>query len=104
MKLEFSLTVKAVPTASINISIDCNADELSIMLSDPVYQELGAKLINEVSFAPKQEKSQNNQHRIHELQQKHADNLHRQVEVMQHAMSVLERRMDAFRKSHPDFS
>jgi hypothetical protein len=98
MKLELNLAVKAVPSVDINISIDCSADELSIMLSDPVYQALGMKLVQEVSFKPqKQEESQNNQ-------QNHGnDHLRRQVEVMQHAMSVLEKRIDAFRKNHPDF-
>ena len=67
MKFEFSLTVKAVPMADCHLSIDCNAEELAIMLADPVYQALGAKLVNEISFAPKQEQSQNHQRRSNYL-------------------------------------
>lgn len=118
MKFEFSLTVKAVPMADCHLSIDCNAEELAVMLADPVYQALGAKLINEISFKPQseQQKQQNDQtqethnkavindlRRLHTQQQKHNENLRRQVEVMQHTMKILEKRIDAYRKNHPDF-
>ena len=105
MKFEFSLTVKAVPMADCHLSIDCNAEELAIMLSDPVYQALGAKLVDEISFAPKQEQSQkaDDLRRLHTQQQKHNENLRRQVEVMQHTMKILEKRIDAYRKNHTDF-
>ena len=56
MKLEFSAVVKGVPAAEVKCNLECTAEELSVMLSDPVYQELGKKLINEVSFKPVQQK------------------------------------------------
>jgi hypothetical protein len=51
MKFEFSAAIKAVPMADIRLSIDCNADELSVMLSDPVYQEIGHALATKLSQA-----------------------------------------------------
>lgn len=59
MKFELNLAVKAVPMADVHLTIECNAEELSIMLSDPVYQELGQKFIREVNFAPKAQHHQN---------------------------------------------
>lgn len=58
MKFEFNMALKAVPSANVTCAFECNADELSLMLADPVYQELGAKLIREVSFAPKAQPKQ----------------------------------------------
>lgn len=55
MKFEFSMDVKGVPTANVNCKFECSPDELVTLISDPVYQELGQKLIREVSFAPKTE-------------------------------------------------
>lgn len=52
MKFNFKLDVKGVPTASCACEFECSPDELTILISDPVYQELGKKLINEVSFKP----------------------------------------------------
>ena len=52
MKFEFSAVVKGVPAADVKCNIECTAEELSVMLSDPVYQKLGEKLISEVSFKP----------------------------------------------------
>lgn len=54
MKFEFSADVKGLPAAQVKCSFECTAEELSIMLSDPVYQQLGKKLVNEVSFKPQQ--------------------------------------------------
>ena len=48
MKFEFSAAIKAVPMADIRLSIDCTADELSIMLSDPAYQGLAEALIAKI--------------------------------------------------------
>lgn len=52
MKFNFKLDVKGVPTANCSCEFECSPDELTILISDPVYQELGKKLINEVSFKP----------------------------------------------------
>lgn len=110
MKFEFSLTVKAVPTADCHLSIDCNADELAIMLADPVYQELGAKLVNEISFAPKQEQSQNHHDRVKDVERnlrrtldKVVKNHDTQLGVMKHTIKVLEDRIASFKKRNPDF-
>lgn len=52
MKFEFALDVKGVPTANVHVALECSAEELVTLISDPVYQGLGQKLINEVSFKP----------------------------------------------------
>ena len=52
MKFEFSMDVKGVPTARIDCKFECSPDELVTLISDPVYQGIGQKLINEVSFKP----------------------------------------------------
>ena len=61
MKLEFSLTSKVNPSAEMKLGIDCSAEELSVIISDPVYQALGMKLAQEVSF--KRERNDINQAR-----------------------------------------
>lgn len=53
MKFEFSMDVKGVPTARVDCKFECSPEELVTLISDPVYQGLGQKFINEVSFAPK---------------------------------------------------
>lgn len=58
MKFEFNMDVKGVPTASVTCKFECDADELVTLISDPVYQTLGQKLVNEVSFAPKAQPKQ----------------------------------------------
>lgn len=60
MKFEFSMDVKGIPTASVACKFECTNDELVTLISDPVYQELGQKLIREVSFAPKAPKAEAN--------------------------------------------
>lgn len=52
MKFEFALDVKGVPTANVHVALECSAEELVTLISDPVYQGLGQKFINEVSFKP----------------------------------------------------
>lgn len=54
MKFEISLDVKGVPTANVHVALECSADELVTLISDPVYQKLGQKMVEEVSFAPAQ--------------------------------------------------
>ena len=49
MKFEFSADIKGVPAAQVRCCIDCTAEELSIALSDPVYQDLGKALISKLS-------------------------------------------------------
>lgn len=82
MKFEFNMAVKAVPMADVKVSIDCNVDELSVMLSDPVYQELGHMLVAKLSQQSSRpnrsndrNQSQANQHRqeAHQAQQKARD-------------------------------
>lgn len=58
MKFEFSIDVKGIPTAQAHVSFECTNDELVTLISDPVYQELGRKLIREVNFAPKTQPKQ----------------------------------------------
>lgn len=58
MKFNFNMTVKGLPTADIKCEFECTNDELVTLISDPVYQELGRKLISEVSFAPKAQPKQ----------------------------------------------
>lgn len=60
MKFEFALDVKGVPTANVHVALECSAEELVTLISDPVYQGLGQKFINEVSFAPKAPKAEAN--------------------------------------------
>ena len=45
MKLEFNLAVKAVPMADVHVNIDASAEELSIILADPVYQGIGEAIV-----------------------------------------------------------
>ena len=49
MKFEFSMDVKGVPTTQVRCNLECTTDELSIMLSDPVYQEIGKALVAKLS-------------------------------------------------------
>ena len=58
MKFEFSMDVKGVPTANVHVALECSADELVTLISDPVYQQLGKKLAEEVSFKPVQPKTE----------------------------------------------
>ena len=60
MKFEFSMDVKGVPTARVDCKFECSPEELVTLISDPVYQGLGQKFINEVSFAPKAPKAEAN--------------------------------------------
>ena len=62
MKFEFTAAVKAVPMADVHCTFECSTEELSIMLSDPVYQKLGEKLVSEISFKPQQNNNRNAQH------------------------------------------
>ena len=52
MKFNFNMAIKGLPTADIRCEFECSPDELSMLISDPVYQGIGQKLINEVSFKP----------------------------------------------------
>lgn len=52
MKFEFSMDVKGIPSASVKVAFEATNDELITLISDPVYQAIGSKLINEVSFKP----------------------------------------------------
>lgn len=120
MKFEFSMAVKAVPTADVRLSLDCSAEELSILLSDPVYQELGRKIIQEVSFKPQQRPTERRQqdrnndrsrssNRPQANHQRHADrnrqaNRNRQQEAycrqsaaVQKVISTINDRMDSLR-------
>lgn len=85
MQLEVSFTVKAVPMADCHLSIDCSAEELAIALADPVYQHLGEVLVAKLSQA------------------RHNENLRRKMEVMEHAMQILEKRIESFKKRNPGF-
>lgn len=67
MKFEFSMDVKGVPTARIDCKFECSVDELTVLISDPVYQRLGQKLVEEVSFAPKAEDNHANSPATEEL-------------------------------------
>ena len=53
MKFSFNMAIKGLPTADVKCEFECSADELTVLISDPVYQKLGQKLVEEVSFAPK---------------------------------------------------
>lgn len=52
MKFNFKMDVKGIPTASVTCEFECSADELVTLISDPVYQKLGQKLVEEISFKP----------------------------------------------------
>jgi hypothetical protein len=81
MKLEFSMTSKVNPAADVKVSFDCSAEELSVIISDPVYQALGQKLVQEVSF----KRSNGNRH---DHNQQHAQ--HRGNDRVEHMRKVYE--------------
>jgi hypothetical protein len=78
MKFELNLAVKAVPMADCHISLECSPDELGMLLSDPVYQKLGQKLAEEVSFKRSSSDSGNRPQANH---QRHG---HQQAQDRQH--------------------
>ena len=90
MKFEFSAVVKGVPAAEVKCNLECTEGELSVMLSDPVYQELGRKIIQEVSFkrespSNRQPQANRNDHRSDRRNDRNAndriDSLRRVVET-----------------------
>ena len=48
--MEIKLSVKQPGRADVNFEFSCNAEEAAVLINDPVYQELGKKLISEISF------------------------------------------------------
>ena len=83
----------------MKFEFSCTADETAMLVQDPVYQQLGSVLINQQK--EHHEQCRDDLRRLH-IQQKHNENLRRQVEVMRHTMQILEKRMAAYRKNHPD--
>ena len=109
MKFEFSAVVKGVPAAEVKCNLECTAEELSIALSDPVYQALGKKLISEISFKPKQQ-SQNYHDRVKDVERnlsrtldKVVKNRDTQLDIMKHTIKVLEDRIASLKKHNSDF-
>lgn len=78
MKFNFSMTVKGLPTADIKCEFECSAEELSMLISDPVYQAIGMKLAEEVSFKRSSSDSGNRPQANH---QRHADRNQSQAEL-----------------------
>ena len=96
MKFEFSMTSKVNPVADVNISVDCSAEELGIILSDPVYRELGKALISKLSTNRGNDRSSNrpNQDRFdHFRRYMEAD-----VKALQNADRITNRRVDILSK------
>lgn len=113
MKFEFSMDVKGVPTARVDCKFECTPDELTTLISDPVYQSLGAKFINEVSFAPKSNAEHRHDDRRNDRKQDqsfngnrkandrnhHQANQHRQNEAVRKVLKTISTRFDAIKKN-----
>ena len=92
MKFNFKLDVKGVPTANCSCEFECSPDELVTLISDPVYQELGKKLINEVSFKPLDREPA-------QQQPKTTDTMAELDKRLNSVFSQIKREMDADRKA-----
>lgn len=82
MKLEFSLTSKVNPVAEMKLGVDCTADELAIILSDPVYRDLGKTLIAKLSQV--QVNRSNRDNRPDRKQSDHAERRQQHVDQANH--------------------
>jgi len=89
--MEIKINAKFPGHGDVNFEFSCTEQETAMLIQDPVYQALGMKLVNEISFKPQPE------------QQKHNENLRRQMEVMQHTMQILEKRIESFKKHNSGF-
>ena len=107
MKLEFSMAVKAVPNAEVHCCIECTEAELSVMLSDPVYKELGSALVAKLQAQPNQDRHQAdhrkaNGNRPQPNQPDRFDSLRRYLEAdikqLQTADRITNRRIDTLSK------
>ena len=105
MKFNFKMDVKGVPNATVACEFECSVEELSVMLSDPIYQGLGEKLIAEISFAPKSHDDRKqdhrngnrNQHQAREASEKMCGRSH-QHSVTEALIKSLNRRIDELLK------
>lgn len=70
MKFEFNMAVKAVPMADVHCTFECSTEELGVLISDPVYQELGRVLATKLSQAnrPNRQDNDRNQAQRQEVQ------------------------------------
>lgn len=93
MKFNFNMTVKGLPTADIKCEFECSAEELVTLISDPVYQGLGQKFINEVSFKPLD-------HEPAHQQPKTTDTMAELDKRLNSVFSQIKRELDADRKAH----
>ena len=111
MKLEFTMAVKAVPMADVRVNIDCSAEELSVMLSDPVYQDLGRALVAKLQQSnrptERRQRDQANQHRQQNRRNDRNDRLaevHRkQSAAVQKVKETIEKRFNAMKNNKPQW-
>lgn len=105
--MEIKINAKFPGRGDVNFEFSCTEQETAMLIQDPVYQQLGSVLINQLKWESEQcrkqqdsghwrdmRRSQSNRS-TNDRQQQHNENLRRQVEVMQHTMKILEKRIDA---------
>lgn len=66
--MEIKLSVKAPGRADVNFEFSCNAEEATILINDPVYQEIGMVLIDQLKRESEQCRNHDrkvNQHNDH---------------------------------------
>lgn len=66
-------------------------------------QGLNVQLISQISCEQDTSSVVEYQQQMQDVLSKADAHWQRQLDVMEHTMKVLQRRMDAFRKNHPDF-
>lgn len=57
-KMEIKLNIKALGRADINFEFSCNAEEAMVLINDPVYQNLGAALVDHIKLENEQLRNQ----------------------------------------------
>lgn len=103
MKLEFSADIKGVPAAQVRCCIDCTAEELSIALSDPVYQDLGKALISKLQNHRSVNDHRDNNHKANHAQPNdRVEYLRRVVETEHKCQQTHNQAVDAALKSLQD--
>ena len=105
MKFEFSMTSKVNPVADVNISVDCSAEELGIMLSDPAYQKIAEVLITKLQQAqrPTERRQRDQANRSNDCHRNdhQQEFCRRQSAAVQKVLKTINDRMDSKRNGKP---
>ena len=84
------IKINASGHGDVNFEFSCTEQETAMLIQDPVYQALGMKLVNEISFKP--QPKQQKQHSDHNTKKANGNQLNDRVDALRKVIETEHRR------------